>query len=312
MVRALFLASAVQTGLLPYLRTARRFDDIAQRIDCRRSDRLHAWLGVGVDLGELGSHGETYRVIGRRGRALAEGDHLLVAHYRSMLEYQVGPYADLASLLRDDPGTGRDDLDRYAEDIARVSLAAAPFVRSLLRDIVTEVRPVRVVDAGCGSGDYTKAVLQSDPAVEVDGIDLSEEVIVAARRRLDDAGLGGRARLHAGDIEDWLRGRQGRFDLVLLLNNVYYFDPARRPDLYRQIAGCLTGGGEMLVVSMTTPGSIAAAHLDFMLTCQGGAASLPRRADLVADIAGAGFEIVEVRRLVPTEPFVGVRARRAR
>src|ERR1700689_2976530 len=99
MVRALFLASAVQTGLLPYLRTARRFDDIAQRIDCRRSDRLHAWLGVGVDLGELGSHGETYRVIGRRGRALAEGDHLLVAHYRSMLEYQGGPYADLASLL---------------------------------------------------------------------------------------------------------------------------------------------------------------------------------------------------------------------
>jgi hypothetical protein len=63
---------------------------------------------------------------------------------------------------------------------------------------------------------------------------------------------------------------------------------------------------------MTAPGSVAAAHLHFMLSCQEGSASLPGRSDLVADLAMAGYEIVEERKLVPTEPFVGVRAKLAR
>jgi hypothetical protein len=60
---------------------------------------------------------------------------------------------------------------------------------------------------------------------------------------------------------------------------------------------------------MTTPGSIAAAHLHFMLTCQEGTASLPGRDDLVADLVAAGYEPFERRQLVPTEPLLAVRAR---
>ena len=52
---------------------------------------------------------------GRRARAIAAGDPLLIAHYRSMLDYQTGPYADLADLLRTRPGDGRDDLDEHAD-----------------------------------------------------------------------------------------------------------------------------------------------------------------------------------------------------
>jgi hypothetical protein len=71
----------------------------------------------------------------------------------------------------------------------------------------------------------------------------------------------------------------------------------------------LTEAGQLLVVSMTTPGSIAAAHLDLMLRCQSSTASLPDVLDLRRDLIGAGYEVVEELRLVPTEPFVGFRAR---
>jgi 4-hydroxy-2,2'-bipyrrole-5-carbaldehyde O-methyltransferase len=310
LVRCLFLSAAIRFDLIGHLRSDRTADELADLIGVRRPDRLHAWLQVGVELGELRRRGNRYRVAGRRSRALAEGDELLVAHYRSMLEYQVGPYAELGTLLGDEADGGRDDLDRFADDIAQVSLAAAPFVTSMIRRTVAELRPTTVLDAGCGSGVYSKVVVESDPAVTVEGVDLSASVIAAAREDLARSGYGARADLHVGDIREWLADAGGRFDLVMLLNNIYYFDPGRRQELFRQLGAGLSGRGELLVVTMTTPGSIAAAHLDLMLRCQSGTASLPRLSELRSDLAAAGYDTVEELHLVPTEPFVGIRARR--
>jgi SAM-dependent methyltransferase len=310
LVRALFLASAVSSGVLEHLGDGPTLAEVVRRTGCRRPERLEAWLAVGTDLGELGCAGGRYRVRGRRARALSGGDGFLRAHYRSMLEYQVGPYADLAHLLDDDPGAGRDDLGRYADDIARVSLAAAPFVAALVRQTVLETRPARVLDIGCGSGAYSRLVLETAASAEVDGVDVAPGVVEAARRDLAAAGLGSRARLHAADIRPWLRQRQSGapFDLVLLLNNIYYFERSQRPALYQEIRAVLADRGQLLVVSMTAPGSVAAAHLNFMLVCQEGAASLPGRDEVALDLAAAGYAVLGGTRLVPTEPFFATRA----
>src|ERR1039458_1224947 len=222
LVRTLFLSSAVRWGIITHLRSGRSVAELARLTGSRRPDRLRAWLQVGVDVGELRRRGDRYRVAGRRARALAAGDTLLVAHYRSILEYQVGPYAELGTMIRE-LDSGRDDLDRYAEDIAQVSLAALPFITSVLRRTLVELRPARVLDVGCGSGSYTRVVLESDPSVRVDGVDLAQDVIAAARRELFEQGFGTRIELHVGDIREWLQRSDIRFDLVMLLNNIYYF-----------------------------------------------------------------------------------------
>jgi SAM-dependent methyltransferase len=312
LVRSLFLASAVRLELIGHLGTYRSAEELTELCASRRPDRLDAWLQVGIDLGELHRRGDRYRAVGRRARALAGGDAFLVAHYRSMLDYQVGPYADLDRLLRGDPLGGRDDLERYAKDIAEVSMAAAPFVSSMLCRVLAQLGPARVLDVGCGSGIYARVVLDSDPRVQVEGIDLAQSVIETARRELAEAGYGARAQLHVGDVREFLANSQGNFDLVMLLNNIYYFDSATRAELYRQLGSRLTRSGRLLLVSMTTPGSVAAAHLDFMLRCQSYKASLPNLADLEADLGSAGYEVVSVNKLVPTEPFFGVVARARR
>jgi SAM-dependent methyltransferase len=309
LVRSLFLSSAVRLEIIGHLASDRSADELARLIGSSRPDRLEAWLQVGVDLGELRHRGTRYRATGHRARALAGRDEFLTAHYRSMLDYQIGPYAELGTLLRDEHDGGRTDLDRYADDIAQVSLAAAPFVRTMVSRSVTELRPDRVLDVGCGAGHYTRVVLDSDPSVRVDGVDMAEGVIMTAQKELLEAGYGARVRLHVGDIRGWLPRSGAQFDFVMLLNNIYYFDRARRQAVYRELRASLTGRGQLLVVSMTTPGSVAAAHLDFMLRCQAGKASLPTLADMESDLAHAGFEVVEVTKLVPTEPFFGLRAR---
>ena len=308
LVRSLFLASAARIDVLAFLRGGRPFSEILQHLGCTRPERLRAWLSIGVELGELSLRRERYGVRGYRSRAIADGDRLLGAHYRSMLEYQIGPYGELENLLHSNTDEGRTDLERYAEDIAQVSLAAAPFVTSFVRRAVAELSPTNVFDVGCGTGVYSTVVLEADSRVHVEGIDLAENVIAVARSEFRRSGLDDRIELHVGDVRQWARESQTHFDLLMLLNNIYYFDQKTRARLYSEMGDLLTDRGQLLIVSMVATGSIAAAHLHFMLTCQDTAASLPTHGEIENDLIEAGFRILTIQTLVPTEPFIGVRA----
>jgi SAM-dependent methyltransferase len=270
--------------------------------------RLQAWLEVGTELGALARRGDRYRLRGRRARAIASGDAVLRAHYRSMLGYQAGCYESLTELLLADPGQGRDDLSQHAGDIARVSQAAVPFVGSYLTEVIRAARPRRILDAGCGTGVYSRIAAAAGPDVLVDGIDLSQDVIRTARAQVRAAGLQDRIRLHAADLRSWTPPDGGRYDLVLLLSNLYYFPSEQRTGLLRQLGGMLAGHGQLVVATMTVPGSVAAAHLNFMLTCQQGAAALPRPGEIEAQMRYAGFGTIRASAIVPGEPFAAIRA----
>lgn len=307
-VRSLFLSSAIRTGLLDDLGQGATFAEIAAKTDCVRRERLQAWLDIGTELGEINQRGGRYRIHGRRARAIAAGDTVLRAHYRSMLNYQTGPYADLEELLSAEPGDGRTDLERYADDIAQVSQAATPFIASYLTGVIGETHPDRILDVGCGTAIYSRIAACIAPQVLVDGIDLAEAVIETARREVRLAGLGERIQLYAADIRRWAPGPGIRYDLILLLNNIYYFAREERVPLYMQLSGMLSDHGQLVVTSLTAPGSVAAAHLNFMLTCQTGAAALPGPGELETDLSSAGLRTIETQPIVPTEPFLAVKA----
>lgn len=235
---------------------------------CRRPERLRAWLAVGVEVGELRQHDGCWTVRGRRARAIAADDVLLTAHYRSMVEYQTGPYAHLGALLRSGNGEGRADLTNHASTIADVSLAAAPFIEPFLRSAFAARRPERVLDVGCGTGVYSRVLLDADPDVVVEGIDLASDVVADTRARLAAAGYGHRAIVSLGDVRTWSPDSGLLFDVVTLCNNLYYFAPDERVELFGRLKGLLADRGELIVVSLTQPGSIASAHLHLMLSCQ--------------------------------------------
>jgi 4-hydroxy-2,2'-bipyrrole-5-carbaldehyde O-methyltransferase len=310
-VRSLFLSSAIRAGLIDDLNHGVTFAEIAAKTASVRRERLQAWLDIGSELGEITQRRGHYRIGGRRARAIAAGDVVLRAHYRSILDYQVGPYAELDALLRSEPGHGRTDLDQYADDIAQVSQAATPFIASYLAAVIGETQPGRILDVGCGTAIYSRIAAGTAPQVLIDGIDLAEAVIDAARLEVQLAGLGERIRLYAGDIRRWTPEPGIRYDLILLLNNIYYFPREERVPLYRQLGGMLSDRGRLVVTSLTAPGSVAAAHLNFMLTCQTGAAALPRPGELETDLSRAGLRSIRTQRLVPTEPFLAAIATRS-
>jgi len=311
LVRCLFLSSGVRSGWLARIGSQEggaSLEQLAAAVGVARTDRLDAWLTVGCELGELRAVGDRFSLRGRRARAIAAGDSMLAAHYASVLDYQGGPYADLARLLGDGPGQGRGDLERYAGEIAQVSLAAVPFVAPVVRRVLAELRPARVLDAGCGSAVYSRMVLDTDAVVRVTGVDLSEEVVGRAEADFVAAGFGDRARLLCADIEAWCSGTAERFELIMLHNNIYYFPPVRRTALLRSLAEHIAPGGELLLTTMTRPGSVASAHLHLMLISQTGDAALPTRPGLLENLSEGGLRVTSVVSPVPLEPYVVVRA----
>jgi magnesium-protoporphyrin O-methyltransferase len=88
-------------------------------------------------------------------------------------------------------------------------------------------------DAGCGVGSLAIPLALAG-AGSVEASDLSEAMVVEARRRASEAGLGEPGlRFFASDLE----GLQGRFDTVICLDVFIHYPQAAAEEMVRHLAG---------------------------------------------------------------------------
>jgi len=85
-------------------------------------------------------------------------------------------------------------------------------------DVAREIKAKRVLDLGCLEGYAALTLLENCDSVEyVEGVDLSQEGIDLANKRVKDYQLEGKAKFVQGTIEDWLRwyvDNKVTFDLI--------------------------------------------------------------------------------------------------
>jgi 2-polyprenyl-3-methyl-5-hydroxy-6-metoxy-1,4-benzoquinol methylase len=103
--------------------------------------------------------------------------------------------------------------------------------------------PARVADLACGAGWSSIAMAQAYPLVRVDGFDLDADVIAAARRNAEQAGVSGRVTFAATDASG--PGIPGRFDLVTIFEGLH--DMSRPADALRAARSMLTPSGSVLI-----------------------------------------------------------------
>jgi 2-polyprenyl-3-methyl-5-hydroxy-6-metoxy-1,4-benzoquinol methylase len=97
----------------------------------------------------------------------------------------------------------------------------------------------RVADVACGHGHSTLAIARGYPKVRVDGIDLDEASITAARVLLAGSDLEGRVAFHHRDAAD--PDLSGRYDLVTLFEALH--DMSYPVEVLRTLRGMLADGG---------------------------------------------------------------------
>jgi 2-polyprenyl-3-methyl-5-hydroxy-6-metoxy-1,4-benzoquinol methylase len=103
--------------------------------------------------------------------------------------------------------------------------------------------PARVADVACGQGYSTMAIARAYPKAVVDGIDLDEASIAAAKENLAVSGLVDRVTFHHRDAAD--PGLQGQYDLVYIHEALH--DMSYPVDVLRACRGLLGEGGTLVV-----------------------------------------------------------------
>ncbi len=117
--------------------------------------------------------------------------------------------------------------------------------------------PARVADLACGTGWSSIAMAQAYPLISVDGFDLDEDAIGAARRHAAEAGLANRVTFTAADASG--PGVSGQYDLVTILEGLH--DMSRPVDALRAARellrepGCVIVADERVEEEFTAPAS---------------------------------------------------------
>jgi 4-hydroxy-2,2'-bipyrrole-5-carbaldehyde O-methyltransferase len=230
------------------------------------------------------------------------------AMVQEALRYDAAVYAGLDQHLRGAPPGAY--LQGTGAVIARASRLVEPVLAPLLRSLVVERHPRRVLDVGCGTGIYlVHAAAGAGPQLTGLGVDLDATVVGLARQRLADADLAERFDVRHADIRT-LQLEAASFDLVLLLQNIYYFAEDQRPELLGRLHGLLAPGGTLLLASLLAGRSLAAAHYDLLFRATEGCGPLPNRQQLDRQLHHAGFTTIQWMQLIPLESFHAVVAER--
>ena len=148
------------------------------------------------------------------------------------------PYEDYGEdLAEGQAGTTRP---QFRHLLAQAWLPAMPDVEARLR----AAPPARVADVGMGLGWSSIAIARAYPGVRVDGFDLDEASVAAARRNAEAAGVADRVAFHARDAGD--PDLSGGYDLALAVECVH--DMADPVGVLRAMRRLVDDGGSVLIV----------------------------------------------------------------
>jgi winged helix-turn-helix protein/methyltransferase family protein len=118
--------------------------------------------------------------------------------------------------------------------------------------------PARVADVACGQGWSTIAIARAYPKAQVDGIDLDDASIAAARENLVGSGVEDRVTFHHRNAAD--AGLQGQYELVYIHEALH--DMSYPVDVLRACRGLLVEGGSVVVGDERVPDTFTASGDD--------------------------------------------------
>lgn len=102
----------------------------------------------------------------------------------------------------------------------------------------------RLLDFGCGTGDFLRSMRAAVPALELAGCDVSGEMLDQARQRWPELAAVELHAIEAGKVP-W---ESERFDVVIAICVFHHIVPAERPAVIGEIRRALKPGGWLLII----------------------------------------------------------------
>lgn len=166
---------------------------------------------------------------------------------------------------------------------------------AMLVDQLIERPVARLLDLGTGDGHLIRLFRERWPAATAVGLDLSPEMLAAARERFASVPA---VRLEVHDLTSPLPEALGRFDVVVSALAIHHLPDGRKRELFAEVFGLLTEGGvfyDLDCVCSASPELHALSQRAFGLDERGGDPSdqPAALADQLAWLREAGFDRVD-------------------
>ncbi len=156
---------------------------------------------------------------------------------------------------------------------------------------IERIRPARLIDIGCGPGAFLQRVQDSFPDIQLNGLDLSEEMIRETRARLSDTAVAA-----VGDAEQMpLAGSQ--FQAVTCNMSIHHYPHPQKA--VNEMHRILEPGGSLLLNDMDCITPVRwIANLVFPLL-PGGDVKMYSRRETESMLRSAGFREITYRKISP-------------
>ncbi|NBD37915.1 MAG: methyltransferase domain-containing protein [Verrucomicrobia bacterium] len=188
--------------------------------------------------------------------------------------------ADSSLDAADCPAGGRDGLNQW------------------LADGITEERPKRVLDLGCGFGATLFALARRMEGQFV-GLTQSAFLVKTAASLAEKEGRANELTFHEGEFA--LLSTLGSFDAIVAVESLSYFDELA--EAARLLGEALRPKGSLWIVDDWLRKPLPEEHTDVRGLCETwGRRRLHTAEELEAAFAGKGFQLVENRDLTPQVP----------
>jgi len=269
------LLTAVELDLFTAVTAPASAAEVASRLgtDPRATEML---LNALVALECLTKSGELFRATEETARYFGTGspDNERLATMHSV--HQWDSWSTLTECVRAGysvtAGETRRDAawtEAFIAAMNRNAASRAPHVVRAVGD--TGVR--RMLDVGGGPATYSIAFARAFPKLRADVLD-KPEVLPIARRHIEDAGLGNRITVRAGDLTSSPFGEG--YNLILLSNICHMLSPEQNKDLLRRCFDALAPGGRVVLQDFilnenrTSPATAAVFALNMLVATREG------------------------------------------
>ncbi|MDP9173348.1 MAG: class I SAM-dependent methyltransferase [Planctomycetota bacterium] len=145
-----------------------------------------------------------------------------------------------------------NDVERFSSlQTGQSATMDAPLVLDLITSVAARVSPhaTRLLDVGCGAGNYTLKMLEKLPNLDITLIDLSQPMLDRAHERIS-AKTSGKVTTIQGDIRQIDLG-VGTFDIVLAAAVLHHLRADEEwQAVFTKLHRCLAPGGSVWISDM--------------------------------------------------------------
>lgn len=305
-VRINFIFAAYESGLLKALEQPHDRKTLIEKLQIKRPELFDAILEVGLATKELAVKNERFFIKGKRSKAIADADgDMLAAIIQASVTYYSDAYKNATARMHGEE-LG-DNLNEIGEIVARFSKMTEPIIKNFLASLVQGKNPMTVLDVGCGSGFLLRSVYEINNNANGIGLDIDKAVVNQAKNNINIWGLTDKFEIHQGDISSFSE-KVGPFDLISLINILYYFNKEDRFNLMNNICKMLSPNGIIIVVmNFYSKGKdIGAANLNVVNNSLKGLSPLPDVDEIKTLLEQCGLSKIKIHQFMPGSTFLGL------